>query len=306
MRLVSLAAAVLVGAPLLVGAAAVPDDADVAVVAAALASVPSEYGIDQGTVETLDQEVLAGEPVYLIGAEAEIGISVLSVNQGDTIDEVTAGRSAVFHDDDTSTLAQRKEDGSIQILTTIESPSAPREYGFELTLPTGANTVINEDGSVAILGSDGSFLGGVQAPWAFDAAGNAVATHYQIDGTRLTQVVDHGEGSAYPIVADPWLGAELYGKVSITNTSQGFVVTTRPSNWGAAFQGTTNIGMWWAHADEVKNKMPNPSKWSLSLQEQLYCHIAGFPISANPNYDLESWKPYVRWEQQALTKCQSY
>lgn len=162
---------------------------------------------------------------------------------------------------------------------------------------------LNEDGSIAAIGADGAFVAGAHKPWALDANGVPVSTHFVIDGTRLTQVVEHGEGNAYPVVADPWLGAELYGGVATTSVPEGFIVTTRPTEWGALYSGTQNIGMWWAHADEVKNKMGNPSLWTESLQEQLYCHIAGWPVSANPDYDLEGWKPYVRWEAQIESKC---
>jgi len=53
----------------------------------------------------------------------------------------------------------------------------------------------------------------IGAAWAVDANGEAVATHYEIDGTTLTQVVDTDGQTAYPVVADPawywwlWTGA---------------------------------------------------------------------------------------------------
>ncbi|MCW2700768.1 MAG: hypothetical protein JWQ45_2303 [Blastococcus sp.] len=51
------------------------------------------------------------------------------------------------------------------------------------------------------------------AAWAVDANGETVGTHYEIDGTTLTQVVETSAETAYPVVADPawywwvWTGA---------------------------------------------------------------------------------------------------
>jgi len=50
----------------------------------------------------------------------------------------------------------------------------------------------------------------VAPPWAKDAAGENVKTHYQLNGSVLTQTVEHqAPGVAYPVLADPWLGVDL-------------------------------------------------------------------------------------------------
>ena len=43
----------------------------------------------------------------------------------------------------------------------------------------------------------------VHAPWAVDANGRAVDTHYRVDGNTLIQVVDAGDDAAFPITLDP-------------------------------------------------------------------------------------------------------
>ncbi|MDR6867417.1 hypothetical protein J2Y69_002020 [Microbacterium resistens] len=298
--------AAITATPLLVGAASETGTWEAEELITALERVPSRYSVDAGNADTLDEEVRSGEAMRLPGVHSDIGITVSAAAKAGIALNLGDGREAVSHDDETSTIAQRKSDGSIQILTAIESSSAPTEFTYELSLPPESEVTVNDDGSVAILGTDGSFLAGIHTPWAVDAEGNTVSTHYEVDGTHLTQIVSHDEGFAYPIVADPWLGAELYGGVATTYVSEGFIVTTRPTEWGALYSGVQNVAMWWAHADEVKNKMTSPGNWTLSLQEQLYCHIAGWPVSANPDYDLESWKPHIRWEDQVPSKCQSY
>lgn len=60
-------------------------------------------------------------------------------------------------------------------------------------IPPAATTTTVEPRDVATIG----------AAWAVDANGQAVATHYEIDGTTLTQVVETDARTAYPVVADP-------------------------------------------------------------------------------------------------------
>jgi hypothetical protein len=60
-------------------------------------------------------------------------------------------------------------------------------------IPPAATTTRVEPREVATIG----------AAWAVDANGEAVATHYEIDGTTLTQVVETNAQTAYPVVADP-------------------------------------------------------------------------------------------------------
>ena len=61
------------------------------------------------------------------------------------------------------------------------------------------------DGSVVALNLDEEVLAVAPTPWALDANGVNVPTHYEISGTTLTQVVEHKAGDfAYGIVADPW------------------------------------------------------------------------------------------------------
>ncbi len=61
----------------------------------------------------------------------------------------------------------------------------------------GGAIVLNDDGTVALA-----------VPWAVDANGTKIATEFQVNGSTLTQQVDHSsvDDVAYPVVADPiWL-----------------------------------------------------------------------------------------------------
>ncbi len=95
-----------------------------------------------------------------------------------------------------------KTDGGVQINTVIAGPDAPQRYEYPLALPAGS-TVVEKDGGILIFNAAGESLGTFLAPWAFDAKGAAVATHYEVNGTTLTQVVEHTTANSFPVVADP-------------------------------------------------------------------------------------------------------
>lgn len=107
------------------------------------------------------------------------------------------------------------KDGA-QFLTVVKSKSAPTEYAYPISLPRGGRVVVATGGTgAAILNENGQVVAGVKAPWAKDAQGRDIKTHFSTDGKTLTQHVAHRvKGVNYPIVADPiviWLmGVTVY------------------------------------------------------------------------------------------------
>ncbi|TIC80068.1 hypothetical protein E8D37_15735 [Nocardioides sp. GY 10127] len=110
--------------------------------------------------------------------------------------------------DDSMVALQPTEDG-LRAAITIDSVDAPEAYNFEVGGDV-ASLRLNSDGSVAALDLDGNLIAEAASPWAVDANGQPVPTHYEVNGTTLTQVVEHHSGSwTYGIVADPtfhWWG----------------------------------------------------------------------------------------------------
>jgi hypothetical protein len=121
-----------------------------------------------------------------------------------------AARNAVVADDGTVVyggksvdVALQATDDGIRAQTVIADASAPTEYTYTFE---GLTPVLQADGSAVLQASskDGVVIeaGTVDVPWALDANGDAVATHYRVQGDALVQVVEH-QGAAYPVVADP-------------------------------------------------------------------------------------------------------
>jgi hypothetical protein len=46
-------------------------------------------------------------------------------------------------------------------------------------------------------------IGHIDAPWARDASGHAVVTHYSLDGGDLVQRIRFSNDTVFPVVADP-------------------------------------------------------------------------------------------------------
>jgi len=127
--------------------------------------------------------------------EAAVSNAVAAVATDGTV--VFSGEAAVD-------VAVQATDAGLRIQTVIADASAPTEYTYEFD--EGLTPSINPDGSVDLLISvDGLMITSstLAAPWAIDAAGASLETHYRVEGTSVIQVVEHGASVTYPVVADP-------------------------------------------------------------------------------------------------------
>ncbi|WP_143018658.1 DNRLRE domain-containing protein [Geodermatophilus sp. DSM 45219] len=151
------------------------------------------------------------------GTEATVEIG-LGLPHAESLDDarVAAGGTAVYaHDQGLFDVAVQAIGGSLRLATVISSAAAPTRYEYPVALPPGAIVRFDSDGEVVMFAADGTFVGGLAQPWAKSADGFDVPTHYELDGTTLTQVVDHtAPGVIYPVIADPHLGT--YTRYAIT------------------------------------------------------------------------------------------
>ena len=219
--------------------------------------------------------------------------------------QIASGIIAYENKNATVTVPIAKTDGSLQLATVIENPEAPSNYDYQFTLPKGSKIV--EVGAGLALMDGPKFLGAIAAPWAKDANGRDVPTHYEVTGTTITQVVDHlSQRFTYPIVADPWLGANLFSSIYIAPwLAEGLpVVNLNLSPWGwlvysglaqgsvlppsfAAGQAILDTSGWdeaWAKGGSVRSALDKPSQ-----RQQFSCHALG-AIAAG-EWNLEKFRP---------------
>ncbi len=87
-----------------------------------------------------------------------------------------------------------------------ELGSGQSSADFTGLVPPGLSLSARSDGAVAVLDVDGRAVSSIERPWAVDAKGRSLPTHYVVQGRSLRQVVDT-DGAVYPIVIDPWVKA---------------------------------------------------------------------------------------------------
>lgn len=134
-------------------------------------------------------------------ADGNVGLSVPGQGLGDQ-----QGATTVFDGiaADTQVGVQATE-GGVRALVRIDGGGAPEEYRFK-TSGLSVALELAPDGTVLIRNQNAKVVAWVHAPWARDAKGAMVPTHYEVKGDTLTQVVEHrARAYAYPIVADPFL-----------------------------------------------------------------------------------------------------
>ncbi|WP_420623179.1 hypothetical protein [Candidatus Poriferisodalis sp.] len=154
--------------------------------------------------EDVLDEVLPEGPQGPVGSVDVLSYEALWVPGGIVPSEVRV----LQDDEDVDLLIFAPDDGSsLMALLVISSEDAATEHRFENAVPAGHSAELQPDGSVKFFDDDGNEAGAVLAPWALDSLGESVATSYRLDGTTLTQTIDH-EGATYPVVADPtWVRA---------------------------------------------------------------------------------------------------
>lgn len=152
-------------------------------------------------------------------AEQSVSLSIPAEGSGQT-----SGTTTVFDGTATDTqVGVQPTAQGFRALVRLDGPDAPERFEFQVG-DQASRLRLEEDGSVTVLNAADEIVGHIETPWARDANGVNIPTHYEIEGLTLTQVVQHrGGGYAYPIVADPsfWqiarcaahLGAFIVGNV---------------------------------------------------------------------------------------------
>ena len=168
-------------------------------------------GRESGTLTRLPSDV--EDPIAFV---TESGIaSTIGLPDNADLDEdgvVHPDGTVTFSGDEFGLATRTAEGGGVQTMITLSGPEAPTEYHFDLGVPQGTTYEFLPDGSFRAVLSDGTVVGGLSAPWAFDAAGSRVPTHYVVTDDGVTQIVDHASGSfVYPILADPCWSCFLDG-----------------------------------------------------------------------------------------------
>ncbi|MFJ3395365.1 hypothetical protein [Leifsonia aquatica] len=224
-------------APLAALTAATPETvakaADVATTATGANAVDATVS---GTNVTVPVDPSSG--ISLGGADTSITVGLPFAKQANDANVETAGVVSYDNNNGSTTVPVVRDDGTLQINTVIEKAAAPKRYDYPLTIPEGQSLQLSADGSAYIGTEDASSISAyIPAPWAKDANGTPVVTHFEVSGDVLTQVVDFTAETVFPVVADPqfeWYSGLPTVKTTRTETKQLAGIGAGPTGPGGA------------------------------------------------------------------------
>lgn len=219
------------------------------------ATGPLDGGAASGSFAAPD-DVLQIEVPATAKGDVELSLGGFSLGIGlPNADESGAGEvlgdgTVVYPSAGESANAVVPTDGGVQLLSVLESSEASQTYAYDLELPAGYRLETTPDGGAHVVGADGTAGVVFEPAWAVDAAGRSVPTHYTVQGSTLTQVVEHQglDGVAYPVVADP-----LPVVVIVITAAAAVVVAAL-----ALGVATWLVVEWWNHC-RSKNQYPQLS-----------------------------------------------
>ncbi len=177
-------------------AAAVADQGGVA--AAPVSATPDDFtaAVGGGTLEIPRD---SDDAVTASGDGTSVSLSLPT----DDASATKVGGTVVYDGQtDASDFAVQAIPDGVRALVSINDASAPRRYAFPISGDV-ARIDQQADGSLVLFDPTGNELGKIDAPWATDANGNSVPTHFEVNGTTVVQVVDFTSQTAFPVKADP-------------------------------------------------------------------------------------------------------
>lgn len=179
------------------GLLAVPVESEAHELAGSSHSVP----IGGGSVEVSSSPA---KGVTLRSAEGNaLSIQLPHTNSAEPVEVLGDGTFAYPGEDSANAVAVTEQ--GVQMLTTIANKDAPSAFSYEIDLNAGETLELVPSGAVVVVDSAGETVLAFGEPWASDAEGKEVETWFEVDGSTLTQVVDHtaDEDVTYPVVSDP-------------------------------------------------------------------------------------------------------
>jgi DNA-binding CsgD family transcriptional regulator len=131
--------------------------------------------------------------------------------RGGQVEIVTSSLASTAVYDDagpaTDVAVHPTTDGGVRVMTVLDGPEPPRRFEFRVKAPDGATLRLADSGAIGVVDPSGTAIAVVEPASATDALDRPVPTHYEVEGMTITQIVDHGEDIAYPVVAYPRVSA---------------------------------------------------------------------------------------------------
>jgi len=197
--------AALVTVSTISGSPAFAADVQLTAIAATAESVAAASA-PHGSVAPVNSERISPERLsgtFGVGLGSDIRIAIDGADNAAR--KIVDGRAVYVNSASAASTVVAADEQTTQIMTVIDGPSAPTAYAYTFQFDPHSRLALTSAGGV-VIENGATVVGYVEAPWATDADGRNVATHFEIDGDVLIQYVNH-RGAAYPVTADPSVSA---------------------------------------------------------------------------------------------------
>ena len=192
---------------------------------------------------------------------------------------VTVGGTTVLHvladaaSGTTVTARADAADGGVTVLT-VAPPDGSAPVDVLVAAPAGTTLALQDDGSLAVLGADGTFVGGSGRPVTGPDATPSGFTRAGDDLARLT--VSGGTATAR-------IGTQALLGTDWGEREGGRSLAVEPSSWARSAGLAGELGTWLQVVASV------PEADTPGMRDQLTCHVIGAPDKAT--WNLEPWRP---------------
>ncbi|MEA5455521.1 DUF2599 domain-containing protein [Sinomonas sp. JGH33] len=149
-------------------------------------------------------------------------------------------------------------------------------------------------------------MGGFSAPWAKDANGAKVATHYEVRSDGLAQIIEHrGANVAYPVVADPYFGFDLIQSARWVSHAEGWTLEVAPTGWARWNAGSFLVGVYGWDELYSKYRYRGLDTNLAGMRDQYICHQQVVAVRAprKATWNLDEWRPSVGYFQTVAQQC---
>lgn len=240
----------------------------------------------------------ASASVPVLTGAAQVGFAIGGSTDFSAAVELQDNAVAYFSDTRVQITVDRGL-GFIGMATIIEAGEDSERFPYSASPDSGVSLEIGENGGMLLIRND-EVVGGVLKPWAKDAVGNDVPTHYEVSGTGFVQVVEHvGRNFMYPIVADPtYYGESLIDYITATPSPKETHVYT--SGWWTTNILVENDIVRFQMTDEYARRVASTYN-TLGARQQVSCH-AWWAALKRP-WNIELWRPTVGEAATVAAAC---
>ncbi|GAA3334796.1 hypothetical protein HP467_06960 [Curtobacterium albidum] len=165
-------------------------------------SVPADTAEQvQGT--TVDTQQQGGASAVALTSDTQPAVKITLDGLSGASKHQSGDFSVVQDADDTAYVQPTGQGVRLLSYDTSATGALTHDYSFDFAVPVTSET--EADGALLFRdATTGISVGTVSAPWAVDAAGKTLPTHYQWHGGVLTQTVDADPATTtFPVLADP-------------------------------------------------------------------------------------------------------